>query len=185
MLLVERQKLTITEANRLAESNLGLCHSAVRRATVPYFVVGKDDQYQIARMAIVLAARNHDERLAKFSTLAVLAAVRAIRAFGEYETRAKRRGNLYARGGESTERLASADHVASRISDREIAEVAMGSLGKNEKLIVRRYIMQGETLMNIGRSLGISHEGVRQIAKRAISRMRAAVAKAMRTGKGK
>jgi RNA polymerase primary sigma factor len=163
--------------NRIIRSYLGLVISIVKRCTEP----GQDFFELVSEGNVVLirASEQFDfARGARFSTYATWAIINqfARRIPGERSRRIR-----FATG---RERLLQAltDHRASGLPDatdqeqsREIIRRMLGRLDDRERtILVRRFGLAGDkqTLVEVGRELGISKERVRQIESRALDQLR-------------
>ena len=177
----------ILAGDRLLRMHAGLIHKAVR----PYQSARceLDDLLQTGRMALLDCVQDHDPARSKFSTFALLkmsgAAWRFARA-GRYivsdGTRSKDAqrfaSSLDAPIGDGGETFGSL--LAAPTLDLMAAvdvESLVATLPRRERDVLRRhYIGRGETLQEIGASVGLTRERIRQIKQDGIDRLRLRVA---------
>jgi len=164
--------------NRIIGSFLGLVVSIVKKCTGPcqdFF-----DLVSEGNVTLIQASERFDiARGARFSTYATWA---IINGFARRIPRDRSRRGRFATGREGLLQTLT-DHRGSDLPDatdqaqsREVIRKLLGRLDDREQtIIVRRFGLAGDkqTLVEVGRELGISKERVRQVESRALDKLRA------------
>ncbi len=164
--------------NRIIGSYLTLVIFIVKKYGEP----GQDffDLVSAGNVSLIQASERFDfARGARFSTYATWA---ILNDFARRIPRERSRRVQFATGREELLH-ALTDHRGSDLPDatdqeqsRKVIRTMLGSLdGREQTIIVRRFGLAGEkqTLVQVGRELGISKERVRQLESRALDKLRA------------
>jgi RNA polymerase primary sigma factor len=163
--------------NRIIRSYLGLVVSIVKRVAKP-----SQDFFDLVaegNVSLIHASERFDwARGARFSTYATLA---IINNFARRIPRNRRRNLRFATGREMLLKSV-ADHRESGRADtmdqeppRQMIQKMLGCLNDREQTIITRrfgLVDDKQTLVQIGRELGISKERVRQLECRAMNKLR-------------
>jgi RNA polymerase sigma factor (sigma-70 family) len=180
----------ILAGDRLVRMHEGLIHMAVRPYESPRCELA--DLLQTGRIALVDAVQEYDPARGSFATFALV----KMKSAAHHYARAGRyivRDGGPARASKDAQRLAVCldspigdggetlgDRLVAPAPDPMIAvdvESLVARLPRREREVLRRhYTGEGETLQQIGSSIGLSKERVRQIENDGIAMLRRRVA---------
>lgn len=151
---------------------------ALRRHAWAIRILGPDEAFSLAQEALIYAARGYRDELG-FAPTTYIAKV-IFRKLSQACQRGKDR-NIpeplvrVHNGKEYTpEELVSRDEPQPELESDEIASIrsAMRFLGTREREVVERHFLGGESMGEIGASLGLSRSRVDQVKRDALDRLR-------------
>lgn len=119
---------------------------------------------------LCIAATSYDKKIGPFSTYAFLSMLRNRWHLYTFQTYGKRDCRRTVAIGDDATWLMDQRNYCSD-ADREDAKYCLSLMDEREIKIVSRRV-EGETFADIGRSMGICRERVRQIYDRALERVR-------------
>ena len=188
--IVDWQAGDLLAGARLVEMHEGLVRTIVRRYVTERCEL--DDLLQVGRMALLCAATEHDASKGRLSTFAfykVNGRARNYSRHGRYvvtvsEAADRKKGHrpaavwLDAPFGEGGDTIGSC--LAVPVADPMVAadaEALVSTLPAREREVLRRlYYGVGETLQEIGESMGVSKQRIGKIKADAIDALRQRVA---------
>lgn len=152
------------------EEHLGL----VRSVVLKYHRKGRledSELYSVGCLALVEAARDFDPSRSRFSTWAT----RVVRQRVVDEVRRVAKDRERGSANDAPEAEAPAAGMPVHLVESILALRKSDSRGHaKDKRVLRGYFLEGRTLSEIGRALGMSKEGARKRINSAISRIRTA-----------
>jgi RNA polymerase sigma factor (sigma-70 family) len=152
----------------------------------PRYGLTVDDMLSMGFLGIARAFESFDERRAKWGTHAywhVRGAITAgLHSYSAYTTSDKQHldgrwshaqldspGEVASPVNASTSDSDAPEEVAARNEDAELAVLILGQVGGRDAAVLRKRFLEGKTLAQSGRELGVSVERVRQIELRALA----------------
>ena len=185
--------MTDQEAHELAFKNRALTLAVLRRMRGSYARQDEEDAWQEAYPALFRAAKAHDPRKGKFSTLAFCAVFRQLKnwtdqnrlvriptgifnpSYGSGYTKYREQSREYARRAQQP-----AKHLPRHIGGYaqeyddtpEYVEEALRGLTPRERLVIVRCVMGGEPAKVLAKRFRVTKQRVHQIKVEALAKLR-------------
>lgn len=169
--MTDEEREAIERRNALVEQNLGLVRKMVGQLTraMLWRIGGRDEADSVGLRGLLKAAQGFDPaRGTKFSTYACVTISRCLyRAAGEYRAREPLPvdDHLWARPDERLDQIDLQDQI-------ERVKRAMRRLSAPQRKVLRLTCLQGLTVTEAARKLGVSKQAVQQLRDVALAGLR-------------